>query len=131
MAQGPAAATESVGRTAAGHLGSAAGAGMHGVRALTRRNKRPQAAGLTSKSRESQVMISEIRCTTRRLALAAGFCMLAAPAFADSYPSHPIRLVHGFAPGGAADTLSRIMAERLSRNLGQPVVVEAKPGAGG
>jgi tripartite-type tricarboxylate transporter receptor subunit TctC len=76
-------------------------------------------------------MISDIRFASRRLVLAAAFCGLIAPAFADNYPSHPIRLVHGFAPGGAADTLSRIVAEGLSRNLGQPVVVEAKPGAGG
>jgi tripartite-type tricarboxylate transporter receptor subunit TctC len=76
-------------------------------------------------------MISDIRFATRRLALAAAFCVLVTPGFADGYPSHPIRLVHGFAPGGAADTLSRIVAEGLSRNLGQPVVVEAKPGAGG
>jgi tripartite-type tricarboxylate transporter receptor subunit TctC len=76
-------------------------------------------------------MISHIRFATRRLALAAAFCVLVTPGFAESYPSHPIRLVHGFAPGGAADTLSRIAAEGLSRNLGQPVIVEAKPGAGG
>lgn len=42
-----------------------------------------------------------------------------------------IRIVQGFAPGGAADTLSRIMADGLSKQLGQPVIVEAKPGAGG
>jgi tripartite-type tricarboxylate transporter receptor subunit TctC len=42
-----------------------------------------------------------------------------------------IRIIHGFAPGGAADTLSRIMAEGLSKQLGQNVIVEAKPGAGG
>jgi len=76
-------------------------------------------------------MISDIRFATRRRALAAAFCLLVTPGFADTYPSHPIRLVHGFAPGGAADTLSRLVAEGLSRNLGQPVVVEAKPGAGG
>jgi len=50
---------------------------------------------------------------------------------ADNYPSRPIRLLHGFAAGGAADTLSRIIAGGLSKRLGQPVVVEAKPGAGG
>jgi len=76
-------------------------------------------------------MISDIRFATRRTALALALCVLVAPAFADSSPSHPIRLVHGFAPGGAADTLSRIVADGLSKNLGQPVVVEAKPGAGG
>ncbi len=52
-------------------------------------------------------------------------------AHADNYPSRPIRLLHGFAAGGAADTLSRIIADGLSKRLGQPVVVEAKPGAGG
>jgi tripartite-type tricarboxylate transporter receptor subunit TctC len=52
-------------------------------------------------------------------------------AHAQSYPNHIIRIVQGFAPGGAADTLSRIMADGLSRQLGQSVIVEAKPGAGG
>lgn len=49
----------------------------------------------------------------------------------DVYPSRPITLMHGFAPGGNADSMSRIMADQMSRDLGQPVVVEAKPGAGG
>ncbi|MET4257497.1 tripartite-type tricarboxylate transporter receptor subunit TctC [Bradyrhizobium sp. S3.12.5] len=61
-----------------------------------------------------------------------GSFMAAGPAqSADNYPSRPIRLIHGFAAGGAADTLSRIIADGLSRKLGQPIVVEAKPGAGG
>jgi tripartite-type tricarboxylate transporter receptor subunit TctC len=54
-----------------------------------------------------------------------------ASASAQSYPNHVIRIIHGFAPGGAADTLSRIMADGLSKQLGQTVIVEAKPGAGG
>ncbi|MCS3731688.1 tripartite tricarboxylate transporter substrate binding protein [Bradyrhizobium betae] len=53
------------------------------------------------------------------------------PASAETYPSRPIRLLHGFAAGGAADTLSRIIADGLSKKLGQPIIVEAKPGAGG
>lgn len=68
---------------------------------------------------------------TRRLALAAAFGLLSAPVFANDYPSRPIRLIHGFAPGGAADALSRIVADGLQRKFGQPVIVEAKPGAGG
>src|SRR5689334_22401324 len=52
-------------------------------------------------------------------------------AFANDYPKRPIRLLHGFAAGGAADTMSRIIADGLSKRLGQPIVVEAKPGAGG
>ncbi len=69
---------------------------------------------------------------SRRQVLAAGLCSFAVPAWAQkNYPSQPIRLLHGFAPGGAADTLSRIIAEGLQKKLGQPVVVEAKQGAGG
>lgn len=49
----------------------------------------------------------------------------------DAYPSRPVSLVHGFAAGGNADVISRIMADQLSKDLGQPVVVEARPGAGG
>jgi tripartite-type tricarboxylate transporter receptor subunit TctC len=68
----------------------------------------------------------------RRQILAATLSSLAVPAWAQQpYPARPIRLLHGFAPGGAADTLSRIIAEGLQKKLGQPVVVEAKPGAGG
>ncbi len=52
-------------------------------------------------------------------------------ACAQSYPNRVIRIIHGFAPGGAADTLSRIVASGLSKQLGQNVIVEAKPGAGG
>ena len=49
----------------------------------------------------------------------------------DGYPSRPIRLVQPYAAGGPTDTTSRIIAARLSQVLGQSVVVEARPGAGG
>ena len=52
-------------------------------------------------------------------------------ATAQTYPNRPIRLLHGFAAGGAADTMARIVSDGLSKRLGQPVIVEAKPGAGG
>ena len=48
----------------------------------------------------------------------------------DSYPNRPIRLVVGFAPGGGGDTVARIMGEHMSRTLGQPVLIENRPGAG-
>ena len=58
---------------------------------------------------------------------------LAAPALAQdtSYPDRPIRIVVPFPPGGANDTVTRIVADRLSARFGQPVVVENKPGAAG
>jgi tripartite-type tricarboxylate transporter receptor subunit TctC len=49
----------------------------------------------------------------------------------DSWPSRPLRIVHGFGSGGPVDFLSRLIAPVLSERLGQPVLVEGKPGAGG
>lgn len=49
----------------------------------------------------------------------------------NSYPDHPVRIIHGFGPGGNADTVSRLLAEPLGQRFGQPFVVEPKPGAGG
>lgn len=68
----------------------------------------------------------------RNLTLAATLvmCGLGADALAQAYPSKPIRLVVGFAPGGAADTVARALGEYLGRNLGQPIVIENRAGAG-
>lgn len=51
--------------------------------------------------------------------------------FAQTYPAKPIHIVIGFPPGGAIDTITRVMAPRLGKELGQPIVVENKGGAGG
>lgn len=50
---------------------------------------------------------------------------------AEDYPSRPVRMLLPFSAGGGGDTLGRILAERLSAELKQPVIVENKPGAGG
>jgi tripartite-type tricarboxylate transporter receptor subunit TctC len=66
----------------------------------------------------------------RFLALLAAACLVS-PALAQSYPTKPIRIVVPFAPGGGSDFIARFMAQRLTVGLGQQVIVENKPGAGG
>ena len=57
--------------------------------------------------------------------------LVAAPVWAQSYPTKPIRLVAPFPPGGVADVLARAIAPELQAALGQQVLVDNKPGAGG
>jgi tripartite-type tricarboxylate transporter receptor subunit TctC len=67
------------------------------------------------------------------LHLAAGAAALPAVsrfAWAQAYPSRPVRLIIGYAPGASADTTARLMAQWLSERLGQSVVVESRPGGG-
>lgn len=60
---------------------------------------------------------------------ALGFGTMEATA-QPAYPTRPIRLVNGYAPGGLTDVVARLVAEQLGRQLGQPIVVESKPGGG-
>src|ERR671910_333039 len=60
------------------------------------------------------------------LALAAA---LALPAAAQDYPNKPIRILVGYAAGGGNDIIVRVMTNEMSKGLGQPVIVENKPGA--
>ncbi len=68
----------------------------------------------------------------RALACIAGLCAVPRLALADeAYPSKPIRLVVGYAPGGSADLTARLFAERMRVELGQMVIVDNRAGAGG
>jgi tripartite-type tricarboxylate transporter receptor subunit TctC len=64
-------------------------------------------------------------------AYAAVCCLLGGTAFAQDYPSRPIRLVVGFAPGGGADVAARLVAQKLQESWNATVVVDNRAGAGG
>ena len=57
--------------------------------------------------------------------------LLSASVFAQAYPSKPIRYIVPFPPGGSSDLIARAIAPKMSERLGQPIVVENRPGAGG
>src|ERR1043166_1467994 len=58
-------------------------------------------------------------------------CVLIAPAAAQDFPAKPIRIIVPFGPGGGGDIVGRIFGQALQDKLGQPVVIENKPGAAG
>src|SRR3954469_25662960 len=66
----------------------------------------------------------------RFLTVLAVAALLAAPA-AAAYPERPVHIIVPWAPGGSTDILARVAADKLTQALGQPVVVENKPGASG
>jgi tripartite-type tricarboxylate transporter receptor subunit TctC len=72
-----------------------------------------------------------MRLALRSLVALLALTGLTAAGHAQQFPTKPVRLVIGYPPGGGIDFTGRLIADRLSQQLGQPVVVDNKPGAGG
>src|SRR5436190_21169180 len=87
--------------------------------------------------RHSGVRRNPFSTSTWILAFARMTCcapLLAAPAIAqtqDKYPTRPLRMLHGFISGGSVDITARLLATHMADVLGQPVIVDGRPGAGG
>src|SRR6478752_38295 len=75
--------------------------------------------------------VAGLYITAMRKIIAAVALLIAASAYAQSYPAKPIHLIVPFPPGGGNDTVARAIAQQISPELGQPVVIDNKPGAGG
>ena len=70
---------------------------------------------------------------TRRGMIAGGLSALVSTSARSNqgWPDRPVTVVHGFPPGGTVDLVARIVADGLSKRLGQPIIVEGRPGASG
>lgn len=74
------------------------------------------------------MLLKRYAALTLFVALPAAQCLAQS---ATAWPSKPISLVVGFTPGGPSDILARAMAKQMSERLGQPIVINSRPGAGG
>jgi tripartite-type tricarboxylate transporter receptor subunit TctC len=79
---------------------------------------------------DSAMMKSLVRKLLAAAPLLIGALALS-PALAETYPAKPIRFIVPYPPGGPLDTVARLLADKMKEGLGQPVIVDNKPGAGG
>ena len=63
--------------------------------------------------------------------LIGAFSTPASPSMADTFATKPIRVIVGFAPGGSADAVARVLQPKLAERLKQPLIIENRPGGGG
>jgi tripartite-type tricarboxylate transporter receptor subunit TctC len=76
-------------------------------------------------------MRSPVRLFLHLAAMAAAFCGLAAPAWSQAYPARPVHVLVGFPGGSSQDIVARMVGAWLSARLGQPFIIDNRPGAGG
>lgn len=76
-------------------------------------------------------MSAHAKLFTLGAALASAILVGSAPADAQSYPSRPITVIVPFAGGSASDVVTRIILDRMSKSMGQPIIIDNRPGAGG
>src|SRR5262245_38982818 len=104
---------------------------IFGPRLAKPRHRRERIARFGASECEGNTMKLPRRQFLSLITSAAALPTLSRIAHARSYPSRPVRIITGFTPGGAGDTVVRLMAQWLSERLGQSFVVENRPGAGG
>jgi tripartite-type tricarboxylate transporter receptor subunit TctC len=87
---------------------------------------------LNQSNPETDMMQTQAWISRRRLfaGLTAALALGTGPAFAQDYPSRPVRIIVPFAPGGSADVFGRFLAQRLQETLGQTFLIDNRPGAG-
>jgi tripartite-type tricarboxylate transporter receptor subunit TctC len=66
----------------------------------------------------------------RFIGVASLACICVAPAFAQNFPTKPLRMLVGFLPGSTTDVIGRLLAQKMGEGLGQQVVMDNRPGAG-
>jgi tripartite-type tricarboxylate transporter receptor subunit TctC len=84
---------------------------------------------IKSKQEQTMKFPDRHRATLTLASLALSAALMTGGAFAQTYPAKPVHVVVPFPPGGAVDTITRVVGQRLSEQLGQPVIVDNRPGA--
>ena len=81
--------------------------------------------------RDIRIANASVRTFAGKALVLLAVLLFGTAVMAQTYPSRPIKLIVGFGAGGVSDVIARLTAEEMGRRLGQPVVVENRPGAGG